>query len=89
MVLRLEWVCGQRGDPASRSGYKASDKETDVGCFVRHLWDPRAKFFYGFEAYVGRNNSWFGWREVGCYQTLGAALSACENALNWYPPARS
>jgi hypothetical protein len=47
MVLRLEWICGQRGDPASRSGYKASDKETDVGCFVRHVWDSRAKFFYG------------------------------------------
>jgi hypothetical protein len=29
-----------------------------------------------------------GLSNVGTYQTLGAALSACEGRLNWAPPVR-
>jgi hypothetical protein len=87
MVLRLNWRCGE-GTGSTSGGYKASDPETNMGCQVNHLWDNERKFFYGYEALVGRTGSWMGFRYVGTYQTLGAALQACEARLNWAPPVR-
>jgi hypothetical protein len=87
MVLRLNWRCGDPTGPTS-GGYKASDPETNMGCQVNHLWDNDRKCFYGYEALVGRTGSWSGFKYIGTYQTLGAALSACEARLNWASPIR-
>jgi hypothetical protein len=81
MVLRLTWRC--RGPDA---GYKAKDDETDMGCQINHLWNNDRNFFYGYEALAGRTGSWSGFKYIGTYQTLGAALAACEARLNWAPP---
>ena len=46
-----------------------------MGCQVNHLWDNDRKFLYGYEALVGRTGSWSGFKYVGTFQTLGAALA--------------
>ncbi len=58
-----------------------------MGCQVNHLWDNDRKFFYGYDALVGRTGSWSGFKRLGTSQTLGAALAACEAQLNWSPPS--
>jgi hypothetical protein len=83
MVLRLTWRCGERGNAV----YKAGDPVTDIGCQVNHLWDDERKFFYRYEAFVGRTGrSQF--RFIVTFQTLGASLQACEAQLNWSLPVR-
>jgi hypothetical protein len=56
MVLRLTWRCGDPSGPTS-VGYKANDPETNLGCQINHLWDRDRRFFYGYEALVGRTGS--------------------------------
>jgi hypothetical protein len=52
MILRLTWHCD-----GPDAGYKARDRETNMGCQVNHLWDNDRKFFYGYDALVGRTGS--------------------------------
>jgi hypothetical protein len=62
MILRLTWHCD-----GPDAGYKARDRETNMGCQVNHLWDNDRKFFHGYDALVGRTGSWSGFKRLGTY----------------------
>jgi hypothetical protein len=62
----------------TNAGYKTGDPISDMGAQVVHLWDRRARYFYGYRLRIGRTGRG-GFRDTGAeYQTLGAALLAAE-----------
>jgi hypothetical protein len=73
--LVLTWRCGDngRGDPGrGDAGYKTGSQF--IGAHVIHLWDPRARFFYGYRVGIGHHPNFDYDRNE--YQTLGAARLA-------------
>jgi hypothetical protein len=72
--LELIWNCGENDKDA---GYKTAEHTiSDMGAQVVHLWDRRARYFYGYRVRISRTGRG-GFRDIGAeYQTLGAALLA-------------
>ena len=84
--LVLTWRCGDngRGGPGrGDAGYKTGSQF--IGAHVIHLWDPRARFFYGYRIGIGHNPN-FDYDTTTEYQTLGAALLAAEGRMKYYGP---
>jgi hypothetical protein len=80
--LVLHWRCGERGSGGD-AGYKT--RSPYIGAHVVHLWDRRARFFYGYRVGIGRTGT-FDYDTTTEYQTLGAALLAAEGQMRYYGP---
>jgi hypothetical protein len=72
-----------RGNPGrGDAGYKTGSRF--IGVHVIHLWDRRARFFYGYRIGIGQTPNFD--YERNEYQTLGAALLAAEGRMKYYGP---
>jgi hypothetical protein len=80
-----DWRCGDdgRGNPGlGNAGYETGSPF--IGAHVIHLWDRRARFFYGYRIGIGQAPHFDYDRNE--YQTLGAALLAAERRMKYYGP---
>jgi hypothetical protein len=76
-MAKLDWKYGE---------YNASDKDTDTGLQIRHLWNSRRRHWEGFEVWAGQTGRFS--VNLGTFQTLGAAQHAAEAYLAWRAPVR-
>jgi hypothetical protein len=77
--LVLDWRCGEPGTGGD-AGYKAGIRGV-IGAHVVHLWDRRARLFYGYRA-IGHTPH-FRYDRTTEYQTLRAALLAAEQEMRF------